>query len=662
MQVKSWIGNLWIFCFLLFVVMITNFPIIHSHFMYPEQPSIYIVNQTIHHLGDLLQVYLHPIFLHADIAFFRPSGHFLIYQLLTPFLGWHNSSAFFVVSFLFLTVIGYFMVLLYQRLFPGYSYGGWVAFGFYLMHPALSISKLTFMHFDFAYIAFMLMSFYLFIHFFDNALKTNRYQYGVFACSLFLYALAVTFKESAIMLGPIMVLYACIATYPGGSWVTHAKYLCSHRKIVGICAVTTVITTLLALYLLSSWPEINYGSANFEALRTLGTINLFFKDIFAIDHDIITRGYLATPLLPWRTIVYSPQVRLIVWILLVVTLYTAVKVCIASSQTIANLNIKKSWLFISISSGLFLILPFCWGMGGPWHYSLMLITLGLLMGFSVESLVNKATQSCLLRRFIILTLFVILALYGVQVNQLNIAKYENLLDSDSLGLTVNQTAVLSPPPIQSKLTKDSIILIEDSYVHSDYLLGNAAYPYLLTLSQSDYELLEKKQQAYLIKYHHTYSGNLFRYAYLMPEAREEVYPFEIDKMNVIPNEVIYRWYRTINNIFCLGYDKVGNWHDKTEQFKATLMNEMDSRQLKQFSYVSTPGTQFNQTTLYNRSLPYPDESLCQYTCDQDKQCGGFVMQSSHDSEPHAMQCQYFSTRYQAGGARCDGCRVYQKTA
>src|SRR5579862_8759531 len=139
---QSLIKKSLVFIFLLVAVMAANYTVISFNMMYPEQPTIYLVNQAIQHWSDLLNIYLHPKLLHTNIPFFRPSGHFLIYQLITPFLGWHHTQAFFIINFIFLTLIGYFIIQIYARLFPGYRAGAWVAFGIYLMHPALSISRL----------------------------------------------------------------------------------------------------------------------------------------------------------------------------------------------------------------------------------------------------------------------------------------------------------------------------------------------------------------------------------------------------------------------------------------------------------------------------------------------------------------------------------------
>jgi hypothetical protein len=99
----------------------------------------------------LLQIYLHPAVLDAlSIPFFRPSGHFLVYQILTQFLDWHNTRGFLIANFFFLALTCYLIIKLYALFFPRYRVGAYIACGIYLVHPALALSRFTPMHFEFA--------------------------------------------------------------------------------------------------------------------------------------------------------------------------------------------------------------------------------------------------------------------------------------------------------------------------------------------------------------------------------------------------------------------------------------------------------------------------------------------------------------------------------
>lgn len=188
-----------LFLILFSFVLLVNLPILSFDLMYPEQPLIYLANQSLHSFWDFLQVYLHPKMFHVSILFYRPSGHFLLYQLLEPLLGWHNTKGLIFVNLCFLAGFGYVLLKLYQLLFPNFKMGGYVAIAIYLMHPALMLSRLIVLHFEFAYIFFTALSLYCFLLFCQRGLQ----NYYLLAAALALYVLAVTFKEPSLFLGPL---------------------------------------------------------------------------------------------------------------------------------------------------------------------------------------------------------------------------------------------------------------------------------------------------------------------------------------------------------------------------------------------------------------------------------------------------------------------------
>jgi len=595
---KKYFNNIVLFALLFAAVLIINQPIISYNMIYQEQATIYLANQTIHSWQDLLNIYLHPRFLHMNIPFFRPSGHFLIYQLLMPLFGWHNMLALYVISFTFLTAIGFFMMKIYKLLFPHYYMGGLIAFGLYLMHPALSISRLTFMHFDFAYVACLLFSLYVFILFCKSSPPATRYLF----LSLLLYALAITFKESAIMLGPVLACYYCLYSYKRMPKKTSLMILC----------VITMTSVLLGSYLISSWPSLHFAHTRFNIMHTLATANVMIKDIFAVNTNFIPFGWLSYEHYAWRTIVFTPLSRYVIWIFFWLMLAT----CMFSPY-------KKSLLFLFISCVLFSVLPLSWGAGGPWHHSLTLVSLSMMMGCSAEYFLRRIpflqkyiTVCCVL-------IFMILGIIGITIHFENAIKY-NLAPNGFLGTSLNRNAILSPPDIKNQLNNDSIIVVEDSTLLNDYFMGNAAYPFILFFTDSDYENFKRNQQDFFLTFHPVYGGNLFRYAYLMPSLKEELYPFIIERMDNIPNEMIYNWLKHINNIFCLGYDSRGNWYDKTTQFKIFLMKEQAKRQLVIHRYKAG----YPNNLIKIKKLPYSDGMLCAYFCDQNASCRGFILKNN----------------------------------
>jgi len=619
-QYSYFLKNILLFLLLFVVVISVNQPIISFNMMYQEQASIYLANQTITNWQDLLNIYLHPAWLHVNIPFFRPSGHFLIYQLLMPVFGWHNTAALNIISFTFLTLTGFFIIKLYKLLFPSFALGGYIAFSLYLMHPALSISRLTFMHFDFAYVFFVVFSLYLFILFCQ---KKNNIKY--FLLSLFFYAIAITFKEPAIMLGPVLFCYYCIAFY--GRNLLHDKF--SHL----ILFTLTATCLLLSAYLFLAWPSLQYAGNSFNLSHSLGTANALIQDIFGVKQNMIPFGNLPFKDLAFRITVFTVATRYTLWIFFWLTLTCTLLVLKHKERG------RKSLLFLFLSSLLFMILPLCWASGAPWHHSLTLICYSLIMGFSAEYFLRRLPFSQTFISCMCILISIIIAWIAVTVNFENTIKYY-LEPKGFLGLSLNRNAVFSPPDIKNQLNNDSLIVVEDSTLHNDYFLGNAAYPFLLFFTNDDYDTFQLRQNNFYLKFHPVYSGNLFRYAYLMPSLKEMLYPFQIEHMNDIPNEILYNWLKHSNNIFCLGYDSSGNWYNRTHAFKAGLAKQQSIRHLAIHTFQITEIRTQPKNIAYTKKIPFPDAGLCEYACDQDKQCTGFIFSYALTGIHHDIQCHF----------------------
>lgn len=640
MQIKSRsIKNLLLLFFLFLLVMLVNQPIISFNMIYQEQASIYLANQTIHSWRDLLNIYLHPAWLNMNIPFFRPSGHFLIYQLLVPFIGWHNTFAFNIISFTFLTLTGFFIIKLYQLLFPSYIMGGLIAFSLVLMHPSLSISRLTFMHFDFAYAFFLVLSLYLFALFCQKISQKSWIATGsalamtkptrndmTFIFSLIFYAIAVTFKEPAIMLGPVLFCYYCICS---------GKNLRDKSSLLILFSITAT-SAFLAWYLFLSWPGLQYAGNKFDLSHTLGTANVFIKDVFGIQSNLIPYGNLPFEQFAWRTTLFTPAAKLLMWLFFWLSL--AIFYYIWKDKTPEAKTIKKSLIFLIISAALFMLLPLSWASGAPWHHSLSLICLSLIMGFAAEYFLKKFSFTKKYSASSAFIIAMIIAWVGITLHFENIIKYY-LQPKGFLGISLNRNAILSPPDIKHQLNKDSILVVEDSKLHNDYFLGNAAYPFLLFFTNQDYDKFQLRQKNFYQQFDPVYSGNLFRYAYLMPTLKEELYPFQIEFMDDIPNEILYNWLRQLNNIFCLGYDASGNWHDKTLAFKAGLAKQQAKRHLAIHAYQIARN--FPEKITFIKSLPFPDKQLCEYACDQDKTCKGFLFRHVVIQNHHDTKCYFY---------------------
>jgi hypothetical protein len=309
-------GILLAFCIFALAV---NWRCLTFDMMYVEQPLLYGANQSIHSLTDLLQVYLHPHFLEWEIPFFRPSGHFLIYQLFTPFFGWHNTRALLAVNLLFLAGSGFVMTKLYRLLFSGLMWGG------YVMQPAMILPRLTIMHFEFAYIFFVLLSWYCFASFcqknqlqWRNILTTGVRceHFYLLAFSMLWYVLAVTFKEPAVMLAPVLASYFLLMLYHGQSIKSFLGAIFKQNELQQILLLLTALSIALVFYLIMPWPSLSHPlRANIGSAQLLGTLNNFLKVLFNVQYEFISRTDFQLSPNPYLTFIAPLVTRIITWVI-----------------------------------------------------------------------------------------------------------------------------------------------------------------------------------------------------------------------------------------------------------------------------------------------------------------------------------------------------------
>lgn len=643
-----------LFCILFSFVLLVNLPIVSFDMLYPEQPLIYAANQSLHSLWDLLQVYLHPKMFHVSILFFRPSGHFLMYQLLEPLLGWHNTKALILVNLCFLALSGYLVLKLYELLFPNFKYGGYVAVSVFLMHPALMLSRLIALHFEFSYIFFTVFSLYCFALFCQRGLK----NFHLLAVSLMLYVVAVTFKEPSLFLGPVLVAYLVFSLYEKQNFSVFLGLLFNNKKNREVLLLISLVSLSLGLYLSLQWPTLRHP---LRSDLNLPVIVEAFKRLFITTWGL--KGHHFAPPV-WRNVVFPGVTRFILGILAAFTLLATLLVYFNEKlRDHYNLDYKKSLAFLYLACALFLVLPVCWGWGLPWHLSLSLLFLSLLMGFGTEYLCRRLIGSKLLANVFCFFLALGIGLTAIEVNQMNI---QYISRAQGYPLAVGRNAVLNPPNLKGKLNADSVLVVEDSRIHDAYLLGASIYPYYFSfklnspnLDANEEEYGEAKKTMF-IQQQPVYNGTLFRWAYLMPQLREEVYPFSVDHMQDVPDLILYNWLQHEDNIFCLGYDERATWHDRSELFKKNLKLEQARRQLAVNHYDSLPATAFEGRVMNKLTLPYPAPQLCQLACDQQEQCKGFTYLYLEKEHGTINECLFYDSFAETDKTFCAACEGYVK--
>lgn len=662
------IKQFFIFVLLFAFVLLVNRDIISLNYIYQEQPEIYFANSQIHSLSDFLNLYLHPnMFNVFYIPFFRPSGHFLIYQLLAPILGWQNNQGMLAINFLFLALTGFYVIKLYQLLFPRMMIGAYIAFALYLMHPALILSRLIVLHFEFAYVCLVTMATYYFVTFCQShyscvnpevsEVRFNRF--GGLALVILLYALAITFKESAVLLGPVLAAYLCISLYSGQSVIQYTRELWRNSAVRNVFLLLSVISLAFLLYLTLQWPTLQNPvkqESNWQI--TISSAAELIKILLASPYNLLPDSIYSLYHSRWREFVYSDATRVLIWTCI---LFTVSSIWLLRKNNSDTARVyRKSTLFLFVSAMIYLSLPLCWGMGLPWHLNLTLLSLSMLAGFGFEYMLDYMKLNTEWRTFIGGTLALLIGLSTLVVNQQNITfakakyKYEFLLMT---------SAVSHPPAIKTQLNEDSVIVVEDRTAHDGYTLGNY-YPLsdLFTLGTYDVHELERSYSRSFLKFQSIYGGTLFRWVYSMPALREEVIPFEIDKMNKLPDIVVYNWLQHQNNIFCLGYDESGNWYDKTEAFKKNLSAENARRKLTVNSYQSEANMKWQGKPIGQLEIYLPEPSICKLQCDQARLCHGFTYADVAYQGHHFRKCFYFSKSDLSAATKsaCKTCTLFIK--
>lgn len=660
------------FLFITVFVLVVNQPVIDYNMFYPEQPLIFLANEKIHSLRDLVNIYTHPQLFHLAIPFFRPSGHFLIYQVLTPFLGWHCNKSLIIINLIFLSSIGYLSVKIYQRLFPEFKYGGYIAFAIYLMHPALNLSRLIILHFEFAYVFFSLLSLYYFVVFLQkNAntialqpIKNNLQSMSLLFFSLFFYVFAVSFKEAALVMGGVLLTYYFVFLYSHSPQTMKQFFLKIFytKELWQIFILLVLVPITLALYIALSWSTFSHPFQKHIDFSLLYLSSKeFFKLTFGFGNNFHSNPIFGTYHFKLRSVIFPFYTRGILWFSMLVCL-ASLFILFFSKQHRHNVHFarRKSCIFLIIASLIALALPLLWGAGQPWHLSLTLLFLSILFGFSFEYVFNRLLLEKMdpIRHASVLAISLSIGLTAYGVNQKNIQRI--ILDQDlNFKLKLNRNAILHPPRIKQQLNTHSLVVVEDGMEES-YMFGAGFYPLQIT-DPSDYILVKKRNHMIFLKIKSHFNGTLFRWAYLFPNLREELYPFQIDKMKNVSDETIYDWLQSYKNIFCLAYDEKANWLDKTSIFKQQLLKEQLRRNIRLHHYTTMHANAFGSGNVYKvKKLDYADVKICKYICSQDKQCRGFNYINVAVKGLELHQCHFMDKISTAELKVCSVCEAYRK--
>jgi hypothetical protein len=473
------------------------------------------------------------------------------------------------------------------------------------------------------------------------------------AAAVFFFLFALTFKEAALMLGPVLACYWAIYLYNPKVTGVWGYALLKNKQSIEIFCLLTVLTVVGAIYVTLPWPSLSHPlGAVITHSQKMAALREFIRIIIGLPQNIFPQAAVYQPQLLWRNIVFPLATSLAVG-----SLFLSLALSVILLFTRPGLTpYRKSLLFLSLSAVLFLILPVNWAMGLPWHLSLTLWCVSCMLGFGGDYLLYFLLQNKRRAGFCVAVLAFLIGLSTLRVNRENIAV---LLAREGYSMAIAHNAIFNPPDLRGKLDADTVIVVEDSILHNSYALGNSGATFF-SLGDFDFDGFEKLQDLSFIKYQALYNGNLFKWAYARPDLQEEVYSFDVHDLQKVPDVILYNWLQHYTNIFCLGYDRQAKWHDRTALFKKNLLQEKANRLLELHPYRPLAATLLTGKVLYTQHLLFPDYQICEYTCDQNIQCKGFTYQYANYQNHSVMKCRFYESFRQEDPKFCATCISFVK--
>ena len=246
-----------------------------------------------------------------------------------------------LLIYCFFALTGFFIIKLYRLLFPRFIVGGYIAFSLFLMHPAMILSRLMVLHFEFVYLFLVVLATYYFVMFCllnflslepQGKRKKMKYIHWLII-SILLYGLAITFKEPAILLGPVLAVYLCLSLYAGQPLLVFARQLLQDKRVRNILLLLIFVSMLLAVYLSLQWPNMqNPVKHPLDWKVYLSSINEFLRVLVASPGNFFPEQFYSLQTGRWRDAIFPLATRLIVWFFVVVTIVSLARITKKSGE------------------------------------------------------------------------------------------------------------------------------------------------------------------------------------------------------------------------------------------------------------------------------------------------------------------------------------------
>lgn len=333
---------------------------------FPEDPLFYTMNAGLT-LWEFLKKYTV-----ITLDWYRPTSFYAIYQILSPFVQWHNTIAFRAINLTSLALTGMLSATIAKKLFQPLSSLsdseqasqknriGFLTATYFITLPTIFNPGVFVTAFDFLHQLFFLASFYFYICW--NQSKS----FITYCFSIICFTIGLTCKEVVIIL-PFFLLFF--------DFFSHSKevFLKKCRNLFPFFIIFLIYSSCRVLPLLSS-------QHNSDSYRVHFVWAYFHRNIIKTLFWVF-RFY---PKPAGEMLIHSDFITFFLGFLIFLLFIKGFTTKKSNDQTSSMMSSKK-FLFLVLLPSLIPI----YSSGRPWHFALSGALFGMMLSFSFEASFKK---------------------------------------------------------------------------------------------------------------------------------------------------------------------------------------------------------------------------------------------------------------------------------
>ncbi|MBP7734480.1 MAG: hypothetical protein KA369_00775 [Spirochaetes bacterium] len=475
----------------------------------PEWSLFYFWNYNLS-LKDIIALY-NPFLVSFGQYFYRPTAFVTFYQLVTPFIDWHNIAGFQVLGVIMLAINSVFIYYFTRQLFKD-EITPLLTSLLSFIHPVFFILIHNLFMTDFLYQFFLL---WFCIIFCGNFLERKK-AFPWIAIAMFLYLLAVTSKEQAIGLPVFLAGFLILEFLFNRTTVATGNALFRNRLVL---TLMVIIITIIYIAIFLSRVQESFSSGEYRiGLNPAIIINNIVSGFLWLFH------VFKFPNKTWPLFrVHSTNANNIygLMVLAAVFYYGAIIVIRKERDEIRKL------LGLLFFIAAFMMLPVYSG-GRPWHFALPAVAVMMLYARFVSRLLEKARN-----RTVAVAALCIIVIVPMTLSAINFSRDMNRVDE---AFKLNSEALLHPPLPGSSIPKGSTIAYYPA--EAKWLYG---------------------------------CGHMFSFVY----ARNDINEIPVPDIIAITPEAALDLYSKANlYYFEYDRSREPRWQDKSTEFKARLLDKI----------------------------------------------------------------------------------------